>query len=158
MDFNAIYDAVAPYLGTSGMAIAIITILSGLFKILSLSKQVKGLFKNVHAESLEVLKKAFPEEIIVSMQPIVKNEIEKVKLEILDAVNTNWLNQITANSELLQAIASALATQKTLPDSEKEKIAKLLKLDNIETTQSLKVELVQMPTEEKMGVSDISID
>ena len=28
MDFNAIYDAVAPYLGTSGMAIAIITILS----------------------------------------------------------------------------------------------------------------------------------
>lgn len=60
----------------------------------------------------------------------------------MEAVNTNWLDQITKNSELMQAIATALASMKSLPDSEKEKIAELLNIENIETTKSLKVELV----------------
>lgn len=161
VDFTMIYEAVQPYLGTAGTATAIVGFLCMVLKVVNLAKQAKKTFSTVHAESIETIKKAFPEQIIVSIEPIVKNSVEKIKLEILDAVNTNWLNQITANNELMKAIGGALCTMKALPDSEKEKIADLLKIEDIETTKSLKVEYI--PTEqpkikEVNAKVDISID
>lgn len=152
IDFNAIYEAVAPYLGTGTIGAVILGFLVLVVKILKLAKEAKGLFSSVHSESIEILKKAFPEQIIVSVEPIVKTQIEKLKNEILEAVNTNWIDQITKNSELMQVIATALASMKSLPDSEKEKIAEILKIDNIETTKSLKVELVPVSVEPKKEV------
>ena len=160
IDFNTIFDAVAPYVGTGTIGTVIIGFLVLVIKIIKLGKEAKGLFSSVHAESIEILKKAFPEQIIVSVEPIVKTQIEKLKNEILEAVNTNWLDQITKNSELMQAIATALASMKSLPDSEKEKIAELLDIENIETTKSLKVELVPTPiiTEPKKERETILVD
>lgn len=57
----------------------------------------------------------------------------------------------------MQVIATALASMKSLPDSEKEKIAQILKIDNIETTKSLKVELVPISEEPKKEVEKETI-
>lgn len=94
IDFNAIYEAVAPYVGTGAIGTVILGFLVLVLKILKLGKEAKGLFSSVHSESIEILKKAFPEQIIVSVEPIVKTQIEKLKNEILEAVTRIGLTKL----------------------------------------------------------------
>lgn len=158
MDFNTIYEAIAPYLGTGAIAGAILTILGLAFKVLGFIKEAKGLFQNTQNEAINAFKKALPKELYISIETLVKGELEKITTQIVGAVNDNWLNQIKSNTELVQAIASALVTMRSIPDSSKVKIAELLNIKEVETTDSLKVELIQVEDDKKLNSASIKID
>ena len=157
MDFNSIYEAIVPYLGTGAIAGAIITILGLAIKVLGFIKEAKGLFENTQNEAINAFKKALPKELYISVETLVKGELEKITTQIVGAVNDNWLKQIKDNTQLVQAIASALVTMRNIPDSSKLKIAELLDIKEVETTESLKVDLIPIE-EEKPSASSILID
>ena len=157
MDFNSIYEAIVPYLGTGAIAGAIITILGLAIKVLGFIKEAKGLFENTQNEAINAFKKALPKELYISVETLVKGELEKITTQIVGAVNDNWLKQIKDNTQLVQAIASALVTMRNIPDSSKLKIAELLDIKEVETTESLKVDLIPVE-EEKPSASSILID
>lgn len=160
MDFNAIYQAIVPYLGTGAIATTIVTILALAFKVLKITKEAKSIFSSTHAESIAAFKKAIPESLYVSLESITKSELSKIITKIEEAVENKFLSQIKANTELTQAIASALVSLKAIPDSSKVKIAELLDIPEVETTESLKIDLLPVEETEKVKTpsKDIRID
>lgn len=142
MDFNTIYEAVKPYLGTGAIAGAIVTILGLVVKVLGFIKESKSLFESTQNEAINAFKKALPKELYISIETLAKTELNKITESIVSIVNDKVLGQIKANTELTQAIASALVTMRNIPDSAKVKIAELLEIKEVETTESLKVELL----------------
>lgn len=144
MDFNTIYEAVKPYLGTGAIAGAIVTILGLVVKVLGFIKESKSLFESTQNEAINAFKKALPKELYISIETLAKTELNKITESIVSIVNDKVLGQIKANTELTQAIASALVTMRNIPDSAKVKIAELLEIKEVETTESLKVELLSI--------------
>jgi hypothetical protein len=159
MDFNTIYELVAPYLGTTGIAGIIITILMVVIKCRSVMKKsekaindfildIKSRWNNTENEALKAFKSALPKDLFINIETLAKSELSAIKEDIWNAIDEKWLGQITKNTELTQAIATALLDNKTITDSDKVAIAGLLNKSDANTTKSLKVEL--LPIEEKV--------
>lgn len=159
MDFNTIYELVAPYLGTTGIAGIIVTILTVFIKCRGVIKksenaindfisEIKERWNNTENEALKAFKSALPKDLFINIETIAKNELSVIKDDIWNAIDEKWLGQITKNTELTQAIATALLDNKTITDSDKVAIAGLLNKTEANTTKSLKVEL--LPIEEKV--------
>lgn len=146
MDFNSIYQAVAPYLGTGVIGTALVGLIGIFCKGIKAFKEMKSTFKDTNAEAIDRFRKAFPSELTVSLETITKQEFSKIRAEIAADIKEQFIEPIKANTELCRAMAEALAVSKLTPDAYKEKIKEMLDLPEVETTNSLKVEL---NTEEK---------
>lgn len=146
MDFNSIYQAVAPYLGTGVISTALVGLIGIFCKGIKAFKEMKSTFKDTNAEAIERFRKALPSELTVSLETITKQEFSKIRAEIAADIKEQFIEPIKANTELCRAMAEALAVSKLTPDAYKEKIKEMLDLPEVETTNSLKVEL---NTEEK---------
>ena len=146
MDFNSIYQAVAPYLGTGVIGTALVGLISIFCKGIKAFKEMKSTFKDTNAEAIDRFRKALPSELTVSLETITKQEFSKIRAEIAADIKEQFIEPIKANTELCRAMAEALAVSKLTPDAYKEKIKEMLDLPEVETTNSLKVEL---NTEEK---------
>ena len=142
MDFNAFYEGIKNYLDIGTIATVIVSILSIVAYVTKSVKNIKDSFASTENEALKAFKAAIPKELYVSIESIAKKELSKITDEIKDIVNEKFLAQIKENTELTQAIAKALITIKSIPDSYKEDIAKLLEIKDAKTTGSLKVELL----------------
>lgn len=146
MDFNSIYQAVAPYLGTGVISTALVGLIGIFCKGIKAFKEMTSTFKDTNAEAIERFRKALPSELTVSLETITKQEFSKIRAEIAADIKEQFIEPIKANTELCRAMAEALAVSKLTPDAYKEKIKEMLDLPEVETTNSLKVEL---NTEEK---------
>lgn len=146
MDFNSIYQAVAPYLGTGVISTALVGLIGLFCKGIKAFKEMKSTFKDTNAEAIDRFRKALPSELTVSLETITKQEFSKIRAEIAADIKEQFIEPIKANTELCRAMAEALAVSKLTPDAYKEKIKEMLDLPEVETTNSLKVEL---NTEEK---------
>lgn len=141
MDFNSIYQAVAPYLGTGVISTALVGLIGIFCKGIKSFKEMKSTFKDTNAEAIERFRKALPSELTVSLETITKQEFSKIRAEIAADIKEQFIEPIKANTELCRAMAEALAVSKLTPDAYKEKIKEMLDLPEVETTNSLKVEL-----------------
>ena len=141
MDFNSIYQAVAPYLGTGVIGTALVGLISIFCKGIKAFKEMKSTFKDTNAEAIDRFRKALPSELTVSLETITKQEFSKIRAEIAGDIKEQFIEPIKANTELCRAMAEALAVSKLTPDAYKEKIKEMLDLPEVETTNSLKVEL-----------------
>ena len=146
MDFNSIYQAVAPYLGTGVIGTALVGLIGIFCKGIKAFKEMKNTFKDTNAEAIDRFRKALPSELTVSLETITKQEFSKIRAEIAADIKEQFIEPIKSNTELCRAMAEALAVSKLTPDAYKEKIKEMLDLPEVETTNSLKVEL---NTEEK---------
>nr|DAL76783.1 MAG TPA: hypothetical protein [Caudoviricetes sp.] len=146
MDFNSIYQAVAPYLGTGVISTALVGLIGIFCKGIKAFKEMKSTFKDTNAEAIDRFRKALPSELTVSLETITKQEFSKIRAEIAADIKEQFIEPIKANTDLCRAMAEALAVSKLTPDAYKEKIKEMLDLPEVETTNSLKVEL---NTEEK---------
>lgn len=146
MDFNSIYQAVAPYLGTGVISTALVGLIGIFCKGIKAFKEMKSTFKDTNAEAIDRFRKALPSELTVSLETITKQEFSKIRAEIAADIKEQFIDPIKANTDLCRAMAEALAVSKLTPDAYKEKIKEMLDLPEVETTNSLKVEL---NTEEK---------
>ena len=154
MDFNTIYEVIKPYLGTGAIASGILAIFVFALKVLGVVKEIKTTFTSTENEAVNAFKKAIPKELYLSIETITKTELAKIIEHIKQIVDQKFLSQIKANTELTQAIASALITMKAIPDSSKKEIAKLLEIKDVETTESLIVELLPIEETKPVKVSD----
>ena len=145
MDFNALYEVLAPYLGSTGIASLIGGAAVVVFKLSSAIKEFKDKFTSTNKLIEDGIKKVIPENLYVKIEGVAKEEFAKMKTELTKEVDTKWLNQIKTNTELMQAMALAMCSMKAIPDSQKELLAKYLEIKP-ETTEALVVEL--MPTVE----------
>lgn len=141
MDFNSIYQAVVPYLGTGVIGTALVGLISIFCKGIKAFKEMKSTFKDTNAEAIDRFRKALPNELTVSLETITKQEFSKIRAEIAADIKEQFIEPIKANTELCRAMAEALAVSKLTPDAYKEKIKEMLDLPEVETTNSLKVEL-----------------
>lgn len=146
MDFNSIYQAVAPYLGTGVIGTALVGLIGIFCKGIKAFKEMKSTFNDTNAEAIDRFRKALPSELTVSLETITKQEFSKIRAEIAADIKEQFIEPIKANTDLCRAMAEALAVSKLTPDAYKEKIKEMLDLPEVETTNSLKVEL---NTEEK---------
>ena len=172
MDFNTIYETVAPYLGTSGIGMLIIGILYVFIKYRGVIKNaevelnsflanIKKSWENTENEALNAFKKALPQDFSINIEALARKELEKVKDYLNTSINNNWLNQVTANNELTRAMANALLSMKSIPDSDKKEIGKLLSLPEVKTTESLVIECLKVedkPVEAQPSLESIAID
>ena len=142
MDFNAVYSQIMPYIGTGTIATIIIAVLAIIIKAKGALNDIRSAFKTTENEALKAFKNALPKELSISLEALAKTELAKITESINQVVNNKFLSQIKANTELMQAVASALITMKAIPDSAKKDIAKLLELKEVNTTESLKIELL----------------
>lgn len=141
MDFNSIYQAIAPYLGTGVIGTALVGLIGIFCKGIKAFKEMRSTFKDTNAEAIERFTKALPKDLTVSLETITKQEFSKIKTEIATEIKEQFIEPIKANTELVRAMAEALAISKLTPDAYKEKIKEMLDLPEVETTNSLKVEL-----------------
>ena len=158
INFNSIYNDVLPYFGTGAIATFLITAIA---LVVGIRKKLKDVTKTVDAfmlkikedfektenEALKAFKNALPSDFAVNIEHLTKAEIASVKEYFISAINENWLNQITANNDLMKAMANALISIKSVPDSSKKEIAEILKLHEVDTTDKLKVSLIPVKEE-----------
>ena len=149
MDFNTIYETVAPYLGTTTIAGLIIFVITVAVKLKQLFQRSGVSLKNLETEVATAFKKALPDKLYIEVEALTKKELGAITEHIKEVVDEKFLAQIKANTELTQAIAKALLSQKAIPDSAKEEIAALLEVEPTDTTQALKVELIKTEEKEK---------
>ena len=168
IDFNTIYNMATPYLGTSAIALLFIFLIYAFVKykgvVKTLKKEVSDFiakikedFENTENEALKAFKAALPNDLSINIESLTKREIAGIKEYFITAINDNWLKQMSTNSDLTRAMANALLSIKSIPDSSKEEISAILKLKDVETTDKLKVELlpVEEVIEEKEAVKPI---
>lgn len=162
MDFNELYAIISPYLGTTGIATLIIGLFTIAVKVSGLIKAAKKAFSSTHNEAVEAFKKAIPPEIYIKLETIAKTELAKIKTEFTEAVEEKFITQIKANTELCRMIGYALLSMKAIPDSVKEQMSAMLDIEQPDTTESLKVELLpngpEEVKEEKKNSSEVYID
>lgn len=149
MDWNTIYNAVSPYLGTTTITAGIIAVLTVIIKAISFLKQARAALASTESEAVKAFKKAIPESLYVQVETLTKKELGAITEHIKELVDENFLAQIKANTELTQAVAKALMSLKAMPDSTKEELGKLLELKPTDTAEAMKVELLPSEPEEK---------
>lgn len=157
MDFTAIYETIAPYIGTSSIALGLITLIGFFFKGINTFKEMKKTFTDTNAEAIDRLKASLPESLVVSLETLTKQELSKIIEQIRETVEKEFIEPIKANDELIKAMAEALALSKLTPDEYKVKIKELLDLPEVETTNSLKVELNTVETTETTKTAENKI-
>ncbi len=157
MDWNSIYEAIKPYLGTGAIALAILTVFSLAIRFKSEIKNIRNVFASTENEALKAFKKSLPKELFINIQSLAQSEFAKIVQELKQVVDERFLSQIKANTEITQAIASAIITMKSIPDSSKKEIARLLDLKDVDTTEALKVDLLSVPEENTVTVSQEKI-
>lgn len=164
IDFNTVYELAAPYLGTSGIALLIIGLLYVFIKYRKVIKafeketkdflaKIKNDFEMTENEALKAFKAALPQDLSINIEALTKQEMSAIKEYFISAINENWLKQITTNSELIKAMANALLSIKSIPDSSKKEIGEMLKLNDVQTTDKLKIELLA-PVEDDVPVNE----
>lgn len=146
MDWDTIYEAIAPYLGTTTIATGLIAVFAAIIKFVSFMKQAKAALSNTESEAVKAFKKAIPETMYLQIEALTKQELGAITEHFKQMIDEKFLSQIKANTELTQAVAKALMSLKALPDSTKEEIGKLLNVKPSDTVQAMKVEL--LPIEE----------
>lgn len=109
MDFNSIYQAVAPYLGTGVIGTALVGLIGIFCKGIKAFKEMKSTFKDTNAEAIDRFRKALPSELTVSLETITKQEFSKIRAEIAADIKEQFIEPIKANTELCRAMAEALA-------------------------------------------------
>lgn len=142
MDFNSIYETVKPYIGTGAIGTILVAIIGLFTSGIKTFKQMKSTFSDTNKEAIDRFTKALPSSLTVSLQSITKQELAKIKTELTENLKTEFIEPLQKNTELVEVLAEAIAQSKLTPDEYKEKIAELLKLKDVSTTNSLKVELV----------------
>lgn len=145
MDFNALYEVLAPYLGATGIGTLIVSALTVLFKCSGAIKTFIGSFKNTTKMIEDGIKKVIPEQLYVKIEGVAKEEFSKMRTQLENDVNEKWLKQIKANTELMQAMALAMCSMKAIPDSQKELLANFLEIKP-ETTEALVIDLLPEET------------
>lgn len=138
MDFNSIYQAVAPYLGTGVISTALVGLIGIFCKGIKAFKEMKSTFKDTNAEAIERFRKALPSELTVSLEAITKQEFSKIRAEIAADIKEQFIEPIKANTELCRAMAEALAVSKLTPDAYKEKSRKCLTCPKLKRQTALK--------------------
>ena len=149
MDWNTIYEAVSPYLGTTTIAAGLIAVLTVILKTVSFLKQAKATLSGTESEAVKAFKKAIPESLYLQVEALTKKELGAITEHIKEIVDEKFLAQIKANTELTQAVAKALMSLKAMPDSTKEEIGKLLDIKPTDTKEQIKVELLPIAEEKK---------
>lgn len=149
MDWNTIYEAVSPYLGTIMIAAEIIAVLTLIFKFVSFIKQAKAALLSTEREAIKVVKKAIPESLYLKVESLTKKELGEITEHFKELIDEKFLAQIKANTELTQAVAKALMSLKAMPDSTKAEIGKLLDIKPTDTKEAMKVELLPVEEETK---------
>ena len=157
MDFNALYEIVAPYLGSTGIASAILGTLVLVLKASTSIKQFTASFKNTNKMIQEEIKKVIPQQMYVKIEGVAKEEFAKMRAELEKSVDEKWVKQIKTNTELMQAMALAMCSMKAIPDSQKELLAKFLEIQP-ETTEALIIDLLPEETSTKKENQKIIIE
>ena len=158
MDFNAIYELVAPYLGVGGTATVITVLLTLVVKVIGFIKEAKNEVVIAKTSVVNMVKNALPSELTISIESMVKTELAKITTGITQAVEEKFLNQLRANTIITEEIAKALCSMKAIPDSVKNEILKLIDIKEPVTSQSLKVELLPIETKAESSTKDVLID
>ena len=148
MDFSAILEKISPYLNLSTLSTFVVTALIFFLKNKGVMSGLNNKFDNLANQLADNIKKVIPEKVYLNIESLAKTELAKITANINEVINKEVLSQITANKEILKAIAEALCSMKSLPDSSKETISKLLEIENVETTSALKIELLPVETTE----------
>lgn len=157
MDFNTIYQVVEPYIGTGAVASGVVVVILIALKAISVITEIKTTFTSTENELLKAFKKALPESLYINIEALAKQELAKIKEEIVLIVDEKFLKQIKENTVLIQAIASALVSMRAIPDSAKEKITEVLEIEKPQTTESLKVDLIPIESETETQKSEKKI-
>ena len=148
MDFSAILEKISPYLNLSTLSTFVVTALIFFLKNKGVMSGLNNKFDNLANQLADNIKKVIPEKVYLNIESLAKTELAKITANINEVINQEVLSQITANKEILKAIAEALCSMKSLPDSSKETISKLLEIENVETTSALKIELLPVESTE----------
>lgn len=149
MDFNTIYAQVAPYVGTAGIAGLIVTVITVLVRLKQLFTKSGLSLKELESNVTNAFKQALPENLYIEIEAITKNELQAIVENIKTVVDEKFLKQIKENTELMQAMAKALMSMKSIPDSAKEEIGKMLELPVTDTAKAMKVELIKPAKKEE---------
>lgn len=85
MDWNTIYEAVSPYLGTTTITAGIVAVLTFIFKFRSLMKQAKAALSSTTIAAEKALKKAIPKNLYLQVETLTKKELAVIVEEIKNA-------------------------------------------------------------------------
>ena len=158
MDFNALFAEISAYLGAGGLATAIVTLIALACKVARVVKDLRKEFKATHFDAINAFKQAIPKELYISIESLAKGEFEKIKNELVKEFKETIIEPIKANTELTQAIAKALMSNKAIPDSVKEEIAEMLNVEAPETVEALKVEMLPVEESKPQATTTFALD
>lgn len=132
MEFNEIWNTVAPYVGSGSFVAAVGVVIGIVVKILYVIRDIKN-----SADIQNLFKQALPKDLTVSVTALAKSEIDKLTAEI----KGEFIAAIKENTVLVADVAKAVASLRSVPDTCKENIAKHCEGIQTNTVESIKLEM-----------------
>lgn len=132
MEFNEIWNTVAPYIGSGAFLSAVGVVIGIVVKILHVIRDIKN-----SADIQNLFKQALPKDLTVSVTALTKNEIDKLTAEIREI----FIAAIKENTVLVSDVAKAVASLRSVPDIYKQEIAKHCEGIQTNTVESIKLEM-----------------
>ena len=132
MEFNEIWNTVAPYVGSGSFVAAVGVVIGIVVKILHVIRDIKN-----SADIQNLFKQALPKDLTVSVTALAKSEIDKLTAEI----KGEFIAAIKENTVLVADVAKAVASLRSVPETCKENIAKHCEGIQTNTVESIKLEM-----------------
>lgn len=132
MEFNEIWNTVAPYVGSGSFVAAVGVIIGIVVKILSVIREIRN-----NADVQTLFKQALPKDLTVSVSKLTQSEMDKLTAEIKGV----FIAAIKENTVLLADVAKAVASLRSVPETCKQDIAKHCEGVQTNTTETIKLEM-----------------
>jgi len=141
MDFTQIWASISPYVSAGAIGTVVTATIGIVVKVVGAVKSAKTQLSETKSLAIELFKTALPKDLTLSIKKLAQDELTSLTASVTELINKQVIEPVKANTELQQAIAKALISLRSIPETLRTEISALINEPTITTTESIKLEL-----------------
>jgi len=142
MDFTQIWASISPYVSAGAIGTVITATIGIVVKVVGAVKSTKTQLSETKLLAIELFKTALPKDLTLSIKKLAQDELTSLTASVTELINEQVIEPVKANTELQQAIAKALISLRSIPETLRTEISALINEPTaVTTTESIKLEL-----------------
>jgi len=142
MDFTQIWASISPYVSAGAIGTVVTATIGIVVKVVAAVKSAKTQLVETKALAIDLFKTALPKDLTISIEKLAKTQLQSLTADVTQIINEQIIEPVRANTKLVQALAKAIASLRSVPESLRTEIATLVNdTALVATTESVKLEL-----------------
>jgi hypothetical protein len=142
MDFTQIWASISPYVSAGAIGTVVTATIGVVVKVVGAVKSAKTQLSETKQLAVDLFKTALPKDLTISIKKLAQDELKSLTASVTELINKQVIEPVKANTELQQAIAKALISLRSIPETLRTEISALINEPTaVMTTESIKLEM-----------------